>query len=429
MYDGFLARAKVNFIGTRIGGQVACAGGRFEAATGIALDADAAEIGADVYLRDGFLARGQVDFRRVRIGGDLQLHRGTFEAAEKGDGVALKLQSAKVGAALMVNHPDAPDGTTCCTLTGHLDLANARCAVLDDGDIRARDGGASWLSERSELILDGFTYGRLGSRSPTSWAARKAWLDRQPDGDRDGMGDGDAFKPQPYEQLAKVLREMGHAAEAREVGMAKERRHHRAVWRRTPERGRIQRYISRFWWCVRWLLFKLTGYGYRAWRPLVWLGLPVLALSLAATGTAYRLGYMTPAQPHAALAEITAELGDGPQGVDACLSADVTEAVPPFHAGAYVIDAFVPLVDIDQESSWKPARIARCDGDVEKLRALDRLNPGAFTVPDTMGPWEHFISWMARRGGLHWLQWILMISGFAISALIAASLSGLIRRD
>lgn len=419
--------------GVRIGGGLFWQGARLRATFGCAMNANAAEIGADVFLRNGFFASAKVDFVRARIAGSLILSGGHLKPSN--GGVALDLDSAEIGASLMFAIPWSGDSAP-ARIAGDVDLSNARCAVLDDAPLQPAEG-QPWLEKDAKLILDGFTYGRLGSRSPTDWANRKAWLGCQPEADREG----DAFKPQPYEQLIKVLREMGHPAEAREVGRAKEGAHHSAVWHRTLEGGWIQKALARAWWVTRWLLFKLTGYGYRPARPFACIGLPLLLVSLFIFASAYRQGFVTPAQPHAALAQIGADVdairgaagGAGPP----CLAADLTEAVPPFHAGMYVIDAFVPLVDIDQESSWKPARTARCGGDAATLARLDALNPGwAFTVGEQTGPFsvvtnaiDAGVRWWAPRGGLLWLQWLLMISGFAISALIAASLSGLIRRD
>jgi hypothetical protein len=67
------------------------------------------------------------------------------------------------------------------------------------------------------LKLDGFTYDRFAGVAPTDAAARCRWLARQSREHRI-----DAFRPQPYEQAAKVLREMGHAADARKIARAGE---------------------------------------------------------------------------------------------------------------------------------------------------------------------------------------------------------------
>lgn len=105
--------------------------------------------------------------------------------------------------------------------------------------------------------------------------------------------------------------------------------------------------------------------------------------------------------------------GSDQGSIPACLSVEAGEVLPPFNAGMYVVDARAP----------------RCEGRSRDLSYLDTVNPGLFTVTFEPGPFDRWVAARARGGGLHWLQWILMISGFAISALIAASLSGLIRRD
>ncbi|MCP2678913.1 hypothetical protein NHF45_05150 [Maricaulaceae bacterium NA33B04] len=391
--DGFHAAAEVNFTRSQIRGQLDCTGGRFETATGRALSADTAEIGADVFLGDGFFASATIDFVRIRIAGSLNLSGGFLEPAN--GQVALDLDSAEIGASLMLASPWSGDSAP-ARIAGDVDLSNARCAVLDDASLRVAE---PWLEKDAKLNLDGFTYGRLGSRSPTEWPNRKAWLDRQPEADRRGAD----FKPQPFEQLAQVLREMGHNSEARSAGLIKQHRMHMRPG--LPLSSRL----------FRRLLMWPSGYGYRPQFPAL-VGALLIAVSLFIFASAYRQGFVTPAQPHAALAQIGADVdairgaagGAGPP----CLAADLTEAVPPFHAGMYVIDAFVPLVDIDQESSWKPARTARCGGDAATLARLDALNPGwAFTVGEQTGPFsvvtnaiDAGVRWWAPRGGLLWIQ-------------------------
>ena len=418
--DGFRAAGEVNLVGSRIAGQMSCVGGRFEAETGRALNASAAEIGADVFLRDGFHAAAEVSFLRARIAGNLNLSGGQLAPANRG--FALDLDSARIGASLMFALPWSGDNAP-ARIAGDVDLSNARCAVLDDAPLRT-NGGEPWLAPGKRLILDGFTYGRLGSGSPTDWPNRKAWLDRQPETHRRGAD----FKPQPSEHVAQVLRAMGHNSEARSAGLIKQHRMHMR-----PGLPLSSRLFRRF---VLWP----SGYGYRPQFPAL-VGALLMAVSLFIFASAYRQGFVTPAQPHAALAKIGADVnalrGAGGEPLPDCLAADLTEAVPPFNAGMYVIDAFVPLVDIDQESSWKPARTARCEGDAATLARLDTRNPGwafqagaqthALSAPTNAI--DRFVAWWAPRGGLLWLQWLLMIAGFAISALIAASLSGLIRRD
>ncbi|QLQ19534.1 MAG: hypothetical protein HZT43_14175 [Exiguobacterium profundum] len=77
--DGFHATGEVKLVSAAITGQLACAGGRFERPDGVALDASAATVGADVFLCDGFHAAGTVDLAGATIAGQLACSGGRFE--------------------------------------------------------------------------------------------------------------------------------------------------------------------------------------------------------------------------------------------------------------------------------------------------------------------------------------------------------------
>jgi len=87
--DGFQATGTVDLGGARIGGQLACSGGRFDGAGGKAINCNAAWIGAEVFLDDGFHASGLVDFTGARIESDLGTRKAKFE-----DG--LNLESTRI---------------------------------------------------------------------------------------------------------------------------------------------------------------------------------------------------------------------------------------------------------------------------------------------------------------------------------------------
>jgi len=116
-------------------------------------------------------------------------------------------------------------------------LNNAKVAVLIDRE-------DSWPDK---LELNGFTYSSYGEirdgvylMNTRSIGWLKKWLEKQK-----------SYSPQPYEQLAKVLREQGYPSEARNIGYLSGNRETAA------SKGLNLRYI--------WLnLLKLTiGYGYK----------------------------------------------------------------------------------------------------------------------------------------------------------------------
>src|SRR5205807_10505530 len=108
-------------------------------------------------------------------------------------------------------------------------------------DLRNASIGTIWDDERSwpaqgNLSIDGFEYSRI-SKGPTDAKTRLKWVSRQDD-----------FKPQPYSQLAKVLREAGDEEGARQVLFEMERR----KW------GGDRRWLMRAWGGV---LKNTVGYG------------------------------------------------------------------------------------------------------------------------------------------------------------------------
>lgn len=75
------------------------------------------------------------------------------------------------------------------------------------------DDLAAWKKGRK---LDGLRYGAFGGSAPTDASGRIEWLYLQSD---DDLGDKE-FRPQPWRQLQRVLREMGHTEDAKQVGVA-----------------------------------------------------------------------------------------------------------------------------------------------------------------------------------------------------------------
>jgi len=76
-----------------------------------------------------------------------------------------------------------------------------------------------------------------------------------------------------------------------------------------------------------------------------------------------------------------------------------------FCAPAYVIDTFVPLIDLGQAHYWTPD--VRCSGTL--------LAVGNYTIP--------LSGFFLRRVG-----WVLNILGWVLTTLLVAGLSGVIRR-
>lgn len=212
----------VDLAGAQIGGQIDCSGATFDGGQdkkGVqqeAFNAQSVQIGADLLLRDT-TAKGTIDLDGTRIGGKFSCEGAQFDAGHHNDRslqTALGAQRLRVTQGFFFRQVKSVRGQI------YLDAAHV-------GDLA--DDTASWPSGTDAIYLNGFSYDRVGGSSPLTLASRKGWLERgsQLDG---------RFFPQPYTQFAKVLREMGHGAEARKVLMeAQEQaaKHQRMLNRKT----------------------------------------------------------------------------------------------------------------------------------------------------------------------------------------------------
>ena len=131
------------------------------------------------------------------------------------------------------------------------------------------------------LELDGFNYSRLGGTDADdtgNMATRKIawlkkWLERQK-----------KYSPQPYEQLAKILRKAGYKDKATKILYEGKKREHRETTRR----------LSPSWW---WLTFQwlFIGYGYRNFQVIIWIlalwGSGMLILHVYGQDAAHNMKY------------------------------------------------------------------------------------------------------------------------------------------
>ncbi len=264
--------------GLAVEGDLVLSGARLENPNGIALSADGMTVEGDVFLDEGFHATGEVRLLRARIQGALICTEARFENP---NGIALNLEHARLG------------------------------GIEDDE--------GSW-PQRGRLRIDGLEYeGFAGDRTPTDARRRLEWLRRQlPD-----------FRPQPYDQLARVFRRMGREADAVEVLIAKQEdliRHGKlSLW------GRLTRRI----------LGITIGHGYRSGRALLWSLAFVIAGALI-FGWANARGLMAPSSPEILTDPLYRAGGTIPPDY------------PRFEAFFYSLDAFLPIVDLHQESFWLP---------------------------------------------------------------------------
>jgi hypothetical protein len=276
------AKGTVTVNGAEIGGQLACDGARLHGAGSMALNAQAVKVRDSLFLRN-LAAKGAVDVSGAEIVGQVDCIGARLHGA---GGKALNAQRLQVTQSFLFRHLAAPP-------IGRIDLNGALVGDLVDD-------AASWPLAPDNLVLDGFTYDRIGGGNNTSFAARRRWLEA-------GSTWNGEFLPQPYTQLAKVLRQMGHVGEARKVLIEREHRlaqhrlaEERAAYLAARDGGPMEKgdtgwiwlrmTLSRLWF---WLNRIVTGYGYAPQRA-VYLSLAVTCVSMIAYFFFWRLGGMVP---------------------------------------------------------------------------------------------------------------------------------------
>lgn len=208
---GFEADGGVSLFQARIGGDLACDSGHFFNPGNVALDARSAEIGGNV-----FLTTAEVSQNAVAHGGSVRVNG------------LMHFDGAHVGSAFLVDQAifsgsaAEPHGLAAAGISVR-GLFLWRDVTLENGaqlDLRGASLGYIIDQRRSwpapgNLLIDGLTYSAFQAPDPGDApgdpATRLRWI---------GLQSG--FHPQPYRQLAKVLRESGDDSGAVRVLIAEQ---------------------------------------------------------------------------------------------------------------------------------------------------------------------------------------------------------------
>ena len=446
--SGVTATREVSLSGAEIGGTLACEGARFENSEGTALNAQGARVTGSVFLR-GVTATGEVSLSGAGIGGQLSCNGARFENSED---TALNAQKMEA---------DEFYWREVQAVSGAVDLNGAKVGDLVDD-------AASW-EKVGHLHLNGFRYDHIAG--PVNVRMRLGWVAKD-------AATANEFRPQPYEQLAQVFREMGHDGDRRTVLIEKERferKHARARMRDQRRFARLLGQVSRrpsnaaidalkaftgsakaldngytvpllerfalfhrqwpekddgttppdrhavamaqagfreqiFWHNaglrvrIAWNHVKdhmsrwLAGYGYQPFN-FIWALLLLWAIGAGMAHQAWRAGDFAPNSDVILSTpewRVLAEDGAGVDNPAADWSAKHGKGRDweSFNAGAYAFDIVVPIVTIGQTEAWAPST--------------------------NRGPW-----------GLHlwWARWVMTVLGWIVTAVPAAAITGIIRRE
>ncbi len=335
------------------------------------LDADGLETRGDVAL-EALTCPGEVRLPGAIIGGDLYCDGATLGEASDN---ALVANGARIAGGFFWRRGASAHGL--------MDLTAAEIGRLCDDP--------NCWPEAGRLGLDRCRYGAFTGKG-VSAGERIDWLSRLWDPEYD-------FLPQPYEHCAKVLREMGHADDARDVLIEKERLQRRA--RRRKETGPLRWGMALRDWCLGWSV----RYGQKPLRA-AWYLLALWLLGVAAFQATWDAGAFKPNNAFVLRsADWTGCSTDAGPYAFRKNTAGATQlgcfqqttggrGYPEFNAWVYSLDVLFPLVQLEQQVHWVPN---------EDL-------------------WP--TGWLAR--GLVYLNILL---GWVLSLLAVAGLSGLIKSD
>ncbi|MFS2110631.1 hypothetical protein ACCC88_13135 [Sphingomonas sp. Sphisp140] len=303
-------------------------------------------------------------------------------------GIVLDLRRASIVGALRLHDlqrldpspPAIPDGNSEAlhpphgSVDGRFDLSDASVGVLED------DPATSWPG-RGKLVMDGFVYGRIAfaGGEVDKAGSRLGWLDLQysePPGP-------DKFKPQPFEQLAKVLREHGYTQDADRVAMQKR------DWaiRCKAEKG-INSVLAR-------AMQVTAGHGYSRFAAICWtIGWWFAGLALIYAGE--RTGVIKFQQSDEALAKgatIVLDRADKAGRHAELVFNRESDTCDNLFVPLYALELMVPIVELGQ--------ISECE-----MKAVGRF---------------YWITVTARA--------LFQIIGAMLITVLGVTLTGLLRRD
>ena len=227
-------------------------------------------------------------------------------------------------------------------ITGTVSLRHARVGqILDSPEV-----WKSGADGEVPVALDGCTYDALGNhRDSHDVNFRKRWL---ASGER---ADPSFFAPQPYTQLATVMKAAGHERQAKEILIEREDQ-------------RLRRLSDELrWWERGWqhAIKHALAFGYQPWRML----LALVLLQIIGTcifWAGFHQQKFAPAVPFIYNSWTTTDDGIEVQRFEAPyydLTTTRLEEYPGFASFIYSLDTLVPIINLHQETYWMPQGWAR----------------------------------------------------------------------
>lgn len=407
--DVFLRKAqsdgKLDFNSGKIGGSFTLLEAKLTPKAGPALDAERISVKGSFSLRETQIT-GTATLSGAKIGGQLNcisLDLRLNKAARVRDAL-LNLQGVEAGSFYWRKIK---------RFDGRLDLNSAKFGLI-------ADDASSWEKVK-HVYLDQLRYDHLSN--PLTLQERLEWLAKN----EQTLG---CFEPQPYQQLAKVYREMGHDSESRLVLLEKEhlttkqrvkdnrkrrldlkerlntpfvpnaalplleqqleQHNHFRKLRNQYRHEWLDLSIMRLW---RGFLGATAGYGYAPQRVAYW-AFGAILFTMCLSAMAMETGGIVPNSDVVLVSDLWANLVAAEAlPTQAWLDGPIGQHYESFFALTYAVDVFIPLIPLEQETAWTP------------------------TTATALGT----ILWVSN--------WIVKLMGWIMIGLGAAGIAGVIRRD
>jgi len=378
----FEAIGEVSLAASRIIGDLFLSGAKLANVTGRALHCEDLRVESVFLGGDGdapFEAAGRLNFLSATIGGSFFMTSARLAPGpdmnflRRGGPVAMNLQQLRVSNTIVMTNigaldPDGPPPSRSARakpVEGWFLLNGAQLnGIIDNPE-------TGWPAH-GFLDLEGATYERLGSAVGSGLvASRVAWLSRQ---FPNGRPTADTFRPQPYEELSRVLRRHGQAQEADAIAVEK-------------IRMRLAARIDRPWARIMPnLLMLVSHHGYSSGRAM--LSFVVFVLLGALMYSIAVWGFGQPFLP----------FETSPEPVEYVLPFDLArvatdQGCPGLNVFEYALDVALPLINLGQDTYCRFAPV---------------------------GPWR----WVWSL-----LHSIYVLVGTALSAVVVLTLTGVLRRD
>ncbi len=380
--NGFRANGETCLRNVHVGGHIDCSGGQFCHPTAHAIVCDSARIQRDVLFTDGFSADGKVSLLRATIGGNVRCDGGSFKAPSdpQVSVLALDLQWATVESNLYL--------VDVSQFEGGLDLRDASVRGF-------ADDGTAWPAA-GKLRVDGFKYDRFtdaplaaeraGGRTEVCASRRPQWLNLQEE-----EYVSSRLNPQPFVQLAGVLKAMGHQNESQLIlGRYEDLR---LRWSKSP--GFFERLTK---YLFQYPLKFVAYHGFQPLRAAVIL-LAWIVLSAGIFQAAFDRGQLV---PNATL------YGSAP-----------SVSVPKFSAFVYAMDVVIPFLDLREEQRWLWAET--------KMGTARHAWPCSMWAEDGEPTFcDALVDWGLP---LWWFRYPAILGGLYLSFIAVAGFTVLVQRE